>query len=182
MAGPLLHCFLRRWEVKHKKGSGVPSWFLVARSNSNNPGSPISQGIVFTVLPGWSTPSLHSSQQRSKAFVQDWNGSSFQVSSPSTEAVSNASGTYGAGACALDHGWFQMEWPEDWSLVHITVKELVPVVIAAAYGEVARGRKAMYVCSIWQYGSSRLSLKAYVKNQLIMLFKPELLDWLFICI
>ena len=68
-----------------------------------------------------------------KMFLQDWNGSSFfPVPTPSIEVISDASGTYGCGGFALAHGWFQLEWPEEWHAVHITVKELVPVVIAAA--------------------------------------------------
>ena len=30
------------------------------------------------------------------------------------------------------HGWFQVKWPEDWLTVHITAKQLVPVVITTA--------------------------------------------------
>ena len=28
--------------------------------------------------------------------------------------------------------WFQVEWPESWATVHITVKELLPIVLACA--------------------------------------------------
>jgi hypothetical protein len=65
-------------------------------------------------------------------FLQDWNGRSFfPVMSPSVEIFSDASGTFGCGAFAHPHGWFQLQWPDDWHSIHITAKELVPVVIAA---------------------------------------------------
>lgn len=66
-------------------------------------------------------------------FLQDWNGSSFfPVMSTSIEVFSDASGTFGCGAFAHHHGWFQLQWPHEWHSIHITAKELVPVVIAAA--------------------------------------------------
>ena len=65
-------------------------------------------------------------------FLQDWNGTSFfPTSVPAMEVISDASGTYGCGAFSLPHGWFQLEWPESWLPVHITAKELLPIVIAA---------------------------------------------------
>ena len=68
-----------------------------------------------------------------QTFLQGWNGISFfPVSSTSVEILSDASGTFGCGAYADLHGWFQLRWPEDWHSVHITAKELVPVVIAGA--------------------------------------------------
>jgi hypothetical protein len=36
------------------------------------------------------------------------------------------------GAFVEGLGWFRGQWPEDWVNVDISVKELVPVVIAAA--------------------------------------------------
>ena len=66
-------------------------------------------------------------------FLQGWNGKSFfQTVRPTLEIFSDASGSYGCGAFAAGHNWFQLQWPEDWAPVHITAKELLPVVIAAA--------------------------------------------------
>lgn len=66
-------------------------------------------------------------------FLQHWNGTSFfPTSAPSTEVISDASGSFGCGAFAIPHGWFQLEWPESWQALNIAAKELVPVVIAAA--------------------------------------------------
>ena len=66
-------------------------------------------------------------------FLQDWNGSSFfPLSSPSVHAYSDASGTFGCGAVVESLGWFQVKWPSTWTDIDISLKELVPVVLAAA--------------------------------------------------
>ena len=44
----------------------------------------------------------------------------------------DASGGWGCGALAESLGWFKVPWPSDWQAVDISVKELVPVAIAAA--------------------------------------------------
>ena len=68
-----------------------------------------------------------------RAFLQDWNGMSFfPVATPSVEVISDASGSFGCGAFSISHGWFQLEWPASWQDTNIAVKELVPIVIAAA--------------------------------------------------
>jgi hypothetical protein len=68
-----------------------------------------------------------------KCFLQHWNGSSFfPLPGPSSHVFSDASGSYGRGAVADDIGWFKAEWPEGWDSIHISAKELVPVVVAAA--------------------------------------------------
>ena len=50
----------------------------------------------------------------------------------SVEVFSDASGSFGCGAFASSLGWFQLQWPEDWHAIHITAKELVPIMLAAA--------------------------------------------------
>ena len=68
-----------------------------------------------------------------RLFVHDWNGTSFfPQATPSVEVTSDASGSFGCGAVSLSHGWFQLQWPETWSSANIAIKELVPIVIAAA--------------------------------------------------
>lgn len=68
-----------------------------------------------------------------RTFLRAWNGTSFFPSSTTSfEIFSDASGAFGCGAYADQHGWFQLHWPQDWHSVHITAKELVPIVIAAA--------------------------------------------------
>lgn len=39
---------------------------------------------------------------------------------------------FGCGVFAHDFCWFQLQWPQDWCAIHITAKELVPIVLAAA--------------------------------------------------
>ena len=45
---------------------------------------------------------------------------------------SDASGAYGCGAVCDSFGWFKLAWPVSWGPASITVKELVPVVLASA--------------------------------------------------
>ena len=51
---------------------------------------------------------------------------------PSISVYTDASGTFGCGAVCSDSLWTQVEWPPDWAHVDISVKELVPIVCAAA--------------------------------------------------
>ena len=68
-----------------------------------------------------------------RCFLQHWNGSSFfPLPKPSHHVYSDASGTYGCGAVVDPVGYFQMKWPGGWEEMDISVKELVPVVMAAA--------------------------------------------------
>jgi len=68
-----------------------------------------------------------------KIFLQDWNGRSFfPPATPSIEVTSDALGSFGCGAFSLNHGWFQLEWPESWRTANIAAKELVPIVLAAS--------------------------------------------------
>ena len=68
-----------------------------------------------------------------KTFLHEWNGLSFfPQASPSVEVTSDASGSFGCGAFSLNHGWFQLEWPDSWNTCHIAAKEMVPIVIAAS--------------------------------------------------
>ena len=56
----------------------------------------------------------------------------------------------GPGAVVLfnsESDWFQLQWPDSWSSIHITVKELVPVVIACAvWGKKWQGKSIQCVC------------------------------------
>ena len=63
-----------------------------------------------------------------------WNGVSMMRSvscgHTSAEVTSDASGSRGCGAFA-GPSWFKLQWPSSYSDVHISAKELVPIVIAA---------------------------------------------------
>ena len=66
-------------------------------------------------------------------FLSNWNGRSFfPVPIASIHVTSDASGCFGCGGFSIPHGWFQAQWPDRWRDTHITAKELLPVVIAAA--------------------------------------------------
>ena len=56
----------------------------------------------------------------------------FPLLSPSHHVYSDASGAYGCGAVVGSMEYFQIEWPTGWEGVDISVKEFVPVVVAAA--------------------------------------------------
>ena len=49
------------------------------------------------------------------------------------DKVLNASGSWGCGAFVEDSlAWFQLCWPQSWIRCSIAVKELFPIVVAAA--------------------------------------------------
>lgn len=68
-----------------------------------------------------------------RCFLQHWNGTSFfPLPTPAVHVHSDASGSFGCGAVMDDGSWLQAQWPAGWEGVDISVKELVPVVAAAA--------------------------------------------------
>ena len=68
-----------------------------------------------------------------KCLLHLWSGHSFFPSPVVAYHVySDASGRWGCGAFVECMGWFQVAWPADWQATDISVKELVPVAIAAA--------------------------------------------------
>ena len=78
-------------------------------------------------------------------FLKEWSSLSFF---PRSEAdfhvLSDASGSFGCGAVVDCMAMFQLVWPVSWDIIDISVKELVPVVVAAAlWGEKWRQR---HVC------------------------------------
>ena len=68
--------------------------------------------------------------------------------SPSAaQLTSDASGGWGCGAYISTGQWFQLQWPEWWESVHITVKELVPIVVACAlWGNTWKGKTIRCRC------------------------------------
>ena len=71
-------------------------------------------------------------------FVSRWNGVSMifdpQTATAGRKVVSDASGSWGAGAVCLPN-WLLFKWPPELQDTSIQVKELVPVVVAAALYE-----------------------------------------------
>ena len=77
-------------------------------------------------------------------FLPIWNGlcqlSSVVPGAPTVVLTSDASGSWGCGAYTSDGWWFQLQLPESWRDTHITVKELLPIVIGpAVWGSRWRG-------------------------------------------
>ena len=65
-------------------------------------------------------------------FLQHWNGRMFfRRRDPSFHVFTDASGSYGCGGYFAPN-WFSLQWPSSWADSTISVKELVPVVLAAA--------------------------------------------------
>ena len=68
-------------------------------------------------------------------FIEHWNGISLlwnsRKQSPDTTVFTDASGSWGCGICWGSH-WLQLQWPSHLQDLSITVKELIPVVLAAA--------------------------------------------------
>ena len=66
-------------------------------------------------------------------FLKEWNGSSFFPRSEADFHVwSDASRSFGCRAVVDCTAMFQLAWPVSWDSIDISVKELVPVVVATA--------------------------------------------------
>lgn len=83
-------------------------------------------------------------------FVRRWNGVSMLWDlglgklNPEVRVYSDASGGWGCGAYCLPH-WFSLRWPPALAAASIQVKELIPVVIAAAlYGNQWAGKVVLF--------------------------------------
>ena len=84
-------------------------------------------------------------------FLPEWNGVSMMsnlVEGPcSITLTSDASGSWGCGAYLSTGAWFQLEWPRSWASTHITVKELLPIVLAVAiWGNQWQGKSICCQC------------------------------------
>ena len=83
-------------------------------------------------------------------FLDRWNGVRILSGGSNTHkavVTSDASGSWGCGAFLDDGRWFQISWQGFWSQVHITVKELLPVVVACAvWGRTTQGNSIQIRC------------------------------------
>ena len=70
-----------------------------------------------------------------KEFATAWNGTSMLTevrrNSPDATITSDASGHWGCGAYC-NAQWFQLQWSQSTMQFHITIKEMIPVVLAVA--------------------------------------------------
>ena len=83
-------------------------------------------------------------------FLDDWNGIGILPllcrQPASLEVTSNNSGSRGCGAYS-DQKWFSFPWNKAWNGVHITVKELLPIVMAGfLWGKQWAGQHIMANC------------------------------------
>ena len=83
-------------------------------------------------------------------FASSWNGVSMMQSlrrtTPVARITSDASGNWGCGAFS-GQAWFQLKWAQQLLGHSITIKELIPIVIAAAiWGHKWRGSTVQIMC------------------------------------
>ena len=83
-------------------------------------------------------------------FLHTWNGVSclhtHTRSPPDAEFYTDAYGMWGCGAFHHPH-WFQLQWSEPWSNYPITIKGLLPIVLAVAiWGQQWAGKHIMCRC------------------------------------
>ena len=92
-----------------------------------------------------------------RLFLPRWNGVGMLTTlcepAYSFEITSDASGSWGCGAFSSEHQWYQFPWPCEWAGIHITIKELVPVVIS---------------CALWGHRWRGQSVLAYTDNAAVV--------------
>lgn len=93
-----------------------------------------------------------------------------------TSITTDASGNWGCGAYSSGNHWFQCEWLGSWAQVHITAKELLPIVIACAvWGQAWQGKTVMCYCdnaavvAVIRSGRSRHTLTMHLMRCLSLL-------------
>lgn len=97
------------------------------------------------------TAAFRSDLQWWLTFLIKWNGVSMMQAivqkRPEAVITSDASGNWGCGAFSSQGCWFQLQWPQQWANVHITIKELLPIVVACAvWGSNWRGQTIQCIC------------------------------------
>ena len=112
-------------------------------------------------------------------FLERWNGISMMSllgsSSTSITVTSDASGLWGCGA-VYNTDWFSCGWGSCWLDVHITIKELLPIILASAlWGHSWAGHRVLFQCdnaavvAIINSGRSRNSLAMHLARALFLL-------------
>ena len=92
---------------------------------------------------------------------------------PQVVLTSDALGSWGCGAYLMSGEWFQLELPRSWAGVHITIKELLPIVIGAAvWGRQWKERSVLRRCNnaavvaIVNLGRSKVELAMHLMRSL----------------
>ena len=103
-------------------------------------------------------------------FASSWNGVSMMFNANMLQCelsmVSDASGNWGCGVFSGDK-WFQLKWPAEMQNCHITVKEMVPIVLAAR---------------MWGKQWSRKNIMAYCDNEAVVAIINKGNSWEVECI
>ena len=113
-----------------------------------------------------------------KLFAASWNGTGLVIQPNSTTYVitSDASGSWGCGAW-FDNNWFSVPWEQSHSTLHITTKELVPIIIAAiTWGHLWKGGQVVARCdnmAVVSALNNRSCKEKFVMQMLRMLFFIE---------
>ena len=97
------------------------------------------------------TASFRSDLQWWQVFLTRWNGVGMMEANlrrkPGAVITTDASGTWGGAGFNSQGQWFQLQWPSVWFSIHITIKELLPIVVASAiWGKHWRGLTVKCVC------------------------------------
>lgn len=112
-------------------------------------------------------------------FLEKWNGVSMMsligCSTPSVCVTSDASGSWGCGAF-VGSDWFSCQWGVCWNDVHITIKELLPIILASAlWGRRWSGQRVLFRCdnaavvAIVNSGRSKNGLAMHLARALFLL-------------
>ena len=109
-------------------------------------------------------------------FIVPWNGVSYLSAGPTSEFASDASGSWGCGAHTTD-SWFQIRWDEQSLPFSITIKELLPIMVAAVvWGTRWRAQKVLCHCdnqAVVAVLNSRSSKQPQLMHMLRCLFFVE---------
>ena len=114
-------------------------------------------------------------------FLTTWNGVGMMASTVKSKCTavltSDASGNWGCGAYTSTGKWFMLQWPHSWRSVHITVKELLPLVMGVAlWGRRWSGNSV--VCRCDNAAVVAILKSGWCKDELAMHLLRSLFFWL----
>ena len=114
-------------------------------------------------------------------FLPTWNGvgvmSSVSRSLVRQQLTTDASGKWGCGGYTSTGEWFMLEWPYSWKSIHITVKELLTIVMGAAlWGKQWQGGSV--VCRCDNAAVVAILKSGWCKDNMAMHLLRSLFFWL----
>ena len=93
------------------------------------------------------------------------------------QLTTDASGKWGCGGYTSTGEWFMLEWPYSWKSIHITVKELLPIVMGVAlWGKQWQGGSV--VCRCDNAAVVAILKSGWCKGNLAMHLLRSLFFWL----